>query len=217
MEQPSPSGSKDLTVNPLILSEAMSPEMSATMKGRSVEEMSKELFAEFNPGTDYKKKFPSTIEVSDRFVARPIYNSDILSQLTSLGFRKILHFIESIHDDDLVFIQSLANVWTYYYSALIPKIELIFRNLTEVRISNQLILHFRDILHDASRVKSVFESISHASTFSKLPDDAANQLKHMLVLAIVASREEDFPMNEKGHYIFTLYQMLFGSEPSLLQ
>ncbi|KAF1743814.1 hypothetical protein MXB_2132 [Myxobolus squamalis] len=199
----------ELTVNILTV-DAM-----AKYASRSSDEMSAELFSQFKESFHAPWKFSNTIKVSEKFTTRPIYSYDIFVQTVKNGGSMIESHIDLITGDEIQYLQYLADIWTHFYGAIIPKFELIFRNLVDCRISKSLLLQMRSVLNNSARLSDVILKIGILKNNPDVKTDIIQKLNQMFLLLIGASREEALPLTSEGIRLYSIYQSLFGPDPYL--
>ncbi|KAF1742859.1 hypothetical protein MXB_3722, partial [Myxobolus squamalis] len=162
------------------------------------------------------KKYSDIIKISDKFTTRPIYSNDIFIQTVKNGGLILENHVDLIICDDIQFLEILANIWTHFYLAIIPKFELIFRNLSDCRIFKSLLLRLRTVLNNSKKLADVCRQIGIIKNNSDIKPDVTAKLNQMFALLISASREEALPLTQEGVLLYSIYAFLIGPDPYLL-
>ncbi|KAF0988926.1 hypothetical protein HZS_1060 [Henneguya salminicola] len=138
-------------------------------------------FSFLNPTVN---KFPERINISERFTTRPVYNYETFIQTISNGSNMILGYIDSLDCDDLQFLERLADIWIHFYNAIVPKFELIFRNLSDLRINTIVLLRFRTALNASAKTNTIIPRIGIVTDNPEISKDVGLKIKQMLALLI---------------------------------
>ncbi|KII67642.1 hypothetical protein RF11_04515 [Thelohanellus kitauei] len=186
------------------------------LKSRTYEEIAANLFSWFDTKNTGANSAVNEHSIGNKFILRAVYDQDTFTRTISHGSAMISKYLENLNSENSTFIEELVDIWWLYYSFIIPKIELIFRNLTDVKIFRRLLITFGGVLI-SSRCQKVLLGFGKLADHQEVSKETRLKIKQMLGLVISAWREEIFPLNNEALTLYSIYESLLGPESYLIE
>lgn len=146
-----------------------------------------------------------------------MYDHNVFIQTIFMGQKIIQQYLDKLESDDVNYLASISSLWNHFYSAITPKCELIFRNLTEIRVNTYMYVRFGMALNSATICKERLLKIGNIKDNSNISNVSKGNIRQMLRMIIISMREESMPLTTVGLNIYSIYEALFGPEKFLIQ